>query len=107
MKTTFALIFCISVILLMYLSGAVGKSKPELLALQNFSLYSKIECTQDCAEHKVIGEVEKGERLKVLSQLKGKTKIVLRLESDNAAGWVAYDEALMQKIKDNSEGKKD
>ncbi len=102
MKTAFALVFCISVILLMYLSGAVGKSKPELLALQNFSLYNKIECTQDCAEHKVVGEVQKGERVKVLSQIKGKTKSVLRLESANAAGWVAYDEALMQKIEENN-----
>ena len=97
MKTTFALIFCISVILLMYLSGAVGKDKPEFIALQNFSLYDKIECTQDCADKKIIGEIQKGDRLTVLSQLKGKTKTVLRLETSTAAGWVTYDEKLMQK----------
>ncbi len=100
MKTTFALIFCISVILLMYLSGAINKSKPELVALQDFSLYDKIECTQACANNKVIGEIQKGEQVKILSQIKGKTKTVLRLESNTAAGWVAYDGALMQKIED-------
>jgi hypothetical protein len=50
----------------------------------------------------VVGEVQKGERVKVLSQIKGKTKSVLRLESANAAGWVAYDEALMQKVEENN-----
>ena len=103
MKTTYALIFCVSVMLLMYLSGAINKSKPSLVALQNFSLYDKIECTQACADSKVIGEIRKGEQVKVLSQIKGKTKTVLRLESKTAAGWVAYDEALMKKIEDLKE----
>ena len=106
MKTTFALIFCMSVILLMYLSGALSKDKPELIALQNFSLYDQIECTQDCADKKVIGEVYAGDRLIVLSQLKGKTKTVLRLETSNVAGWVAYDAELMQKETKESEESK-
>jgi len=97
MKTSFALIFCISVMLLLYLSGALGKAKSELIALQDFSLYDKIECTQSCVSKKIVGKIQKGERLIVLSQLKGKTKTVLRLKSNSAAGWVAYDENLMQK----------
>ena len=107
MKTTFALIFCISVMLLMYLSGAINKAKPEFIALQNFALYDKIKCTQACADSKVVGEIQKGEKVKVLSQIKGKTKTVLRLESSNTAGWVAYDEALMQKIEDPKKEAKD
>ena len=106
MKTIFALIFCMSVILLMYLSGALGKDKPELIALQNFSLYDKIECTQDCADKKIIGDVYEGDRLIVLSQLKGKTKTVLRLETSKVAGWVAYDAELMQKETKESEESK-
>ena len=98
MKTTFALIFCISVMLLMYLSGAINKAKPEYIALQNFSLYNKIECTQSCAEKVVIGEIQKGDRLKILSQIKGRTKTVLRVESNTAAGWVTYDKSLLKKI---------
>jgi len=103
MKTLFALVFCISVILLVYLSGALNKTKPELKAIQDFSLYDRIDCTQDCQDHNIIGQVKKGQNLVVLSQIKGKTKIVLRLESESTAGWIAFDESLMQKIVENPE----
>jgi len=89
--------------LLMYLSGAMNKAKPELIAMQDFALYDRIKCTQDCADNKTVGLVKRGEALKVLSQLKGKTKIVLRVETSNAAGWIAYDESLMQKAIQDSE----
>lgn len=98
MKTTFALVFCISVILLTFLSGAIKKDKPELVTLMPISLYDRMTCMQDCAEHKVVGTVGKGEALKVLNRIKGKTKIILRVESSNSAGWVAYDETKFQDV---------
>ena len=91
MKTTFALIFCISVILLTFLSGALKKEKPVLQTLSEISLYDRMTCMQDCMEHKV-GTVKAGKTIRVLNRIQGKTKIIMRVESDNVAGWIAYDD---------------
>lgn len=92
MKTTFALVFCISVILLTFLSGALKKEKPVLEVLNEISLYDRMTCMQDCEEHKVVGTVKAGLTIKVLNRIQGKTKIIMRVESDNVAGWIAYDD---------------
>jgi hypothetical protein len=92
MKTSFALIFCISVILLTFLSGALKKEKPVLEVLNEISLYDRMTCMQDCVEHKVVGTVKAGETVRVLNRIQGKTKIIMRVESENVAGWIAYDD---------------
>jgi len=91
MKTLFALIFCVSVMLLMVLSGGLKQNKPQVRTLVTVNLYDKIDCMQECPEHKVVGTVAKGEVLTVLSSLKGKTKSVLRVEHGEQAGWMTYD----------------
>ena len=98
MKTSFALVFCISVILLTFLSGALKKEKPSMLALQEIQLFDRMTCMQDCPEHKVVGLIKKGETVNVLNRIKGKSKIILRVESPSTAGWLAFDETKLQDI---------
>ena len=98
MKTLSALIFCISVILLLYLSGAINKEKPQLVALEPVILFDRIDCMADCTDHNILGTIEKGEAFTILSKLKGKSKTVLRVETPTVAGWTIYNESIMQKV---------
>lgn len=84
--------------LLLFLSGGIGKQKPQVLVLEPINLYNTIECMEDCKDAKVVGTVPKGEVISVLSQLKGKTRSVLRVEASSAAGWVTYDESKLQLV---------
>jgi hypothetical protein len=86
----------------MYLSGAIKKQKPQMLALEAISLYDKIDCRENCDTNNVVGVIPKESSFSVLQSMRGKTTTVLRVESGQddsyVAGWATYNETTMQKI---------
>jgi len=87
MKTLSALIFCISVILLVYLSGALNKDDRYLLTQQEVVLYESVECMQECAEAVIVTTLPAQQTVKLLARLKGQSKTVVRVEYQDMAGW--------------------
>ena len=92
MKTLAALIFCISVILLVYLSGAINKKDRYIQALQPIQLYESVECMENCSNHKKVIIVPEQTKVKLLARLQGQTKTVVRVEYQNTTGWFTYDD---------------
>lgn len=92
MKTLSALIFCISVILLVYLSGATNKPKRYIQTLTPIEIYETVECLETCAAKKIIAQVPANEKALVLARLKGQTRTVARIEYQEKAGWFTVTE---------------
>lgn len=92
MKTFSALIFCISVILLMYLSSATNQGERYLQTLTPVETYEKMECLETCASKKFVMIVPGNKTVKVLARLIGETKTIARVEYQDQAGWFTLSE---------------
>jgi len=87
MKTLSALIFCVSVILLVYLSGASNKGDRYLVTLESVPIYASYECMDDCDEHVLITTIPVQQKVKVLARFAGQKKKVARVEYQGQTGW--------------------
>ena len=93
MKTLFALIFSISVILLVYLSSATNKGDQYMQILIPVDIYKSVECMEDCAGHQRLVTIPAETTVKLLARLKGQRKMVARVEYQQQAGWFTVTES--------------
>lgn len=103
MKTFAALIFCISVILLVYLSGALNQGERYVHILEPVELYEAVECMEICPEHKIVATVPANQKVKMMARLKGKTRIVVRVEYQGQAGWFNFSESVAEFLEEQNE----